>query len=128
MFRSKGKLVFDHLKHTKHFEPWWAMVICDRELQRYYAWHLLRYGKVANTASPWGAHISVIKGESAVDKSKWKLYHGTIIDFEYDAEGIDWNDNHAWVNVYCKQLSELRVELGLAYRPRFHLTIGRFDV
>ena len=127
MYKSKGKLVFDYLKHTKHFEPWWAMVLCDREIQRYYAWHLLKWGVKVNIASPWGAHISVIKGEAPPDKKKWKLYHGTVLEFEYDPD-IKWdNGEHAWANVYCQQLVDLRVELGLIYRPRFHLTIGRLD-
>lgn len=126
MLKSKGRLVYDHLSDTKHFEPWWAMLLCDWQIQKYYAWHLLKWGIKVNTASPWGAHISVIKGEK-VDPVKWKTLHGKMIEFEYDPD-IKWdNGEHAWINVYCETLTNLRVELGLTYRPRFHLTIGRLD-
>ena len=127
MFKGRGRLVFDYRNGSKVFEPWWAMVLCDREIQRYYAWHLLKRGRKADMASPWGTHISVIKGEEPKYKEKWLKYQRVWVEFEYTGNIRYDNDkqSHAWIDVYSQQLSDIRVDLGLFAKTRYHLTIGR---
>lgn len=126
-FRGTGKLRIDLKPGSKHFEPWWALVLCDEEICNYYAWHLKKWGREIEYGRLWGAHISAIKGEEPRDKSKWRKINQTI-EFWYTNQICYDNGKHAWLNVYSPQLSEIRVSLGLSVKPRYHLTIGRLKL
>lgn len=119
-----GTITFDMHRGTKHFEPWWALVICDDEIIRYYAWFLKKWGKPVDLSTLWKTHISWIKGDEPPHKRMWgkrqmvKFYYTNQIRFD--------NHKHAWLDVYSPDLSNLRQELGLPAKERYHLTIGRF--
>jgi hypothetical protein len=64
---------------------------------------------------------------------KWNLDYG-IIEFNY-AHTIRYDNGcHAWLDVECERLHEIRKELGLPEYPHFHkarrlslhLTLGRW--
>jgi hypothetical protein len=121
---STGRLQFDPGIGTKHYDPWWMLLIGDTEIQKLYAWYMKRWGLPVILSTHWGCHVSVIKHEEPPDKSLW----GNIdpaITFRYSSN-IRWeNGTHAWLDVYCPQLSEIRQEMGLPAKEWFHLTIGR---
>jgi hypothetical protein len=128
MYKTVGKLIFDPRKGTKDFEPWWVLLNLDREIQRYYAWHLERWGVEVCTGSQWGCHISVVKGEKPPLVDKWGQKHSKFIKIEYDGRIRYDNGKHAWIDVYSDELSDFRASLGLHRKRRFHITIGRLKL
>ncbi len=134
--RATGRLVYDFGKGTKLFEPWWIMVFTDQGIIDYYAWLSKSYGIPLQKGSAYGAHVSVSRGEAPPNTDKWGLWDGTEIEFRY-SHGMRWTPYHAWVDVYCEKLNELRLELGYPLKPHkylsdgrvlpqsFHLTVGR---
>ncbi len=73
------------------------------------------------------AHVSVVRRETPPLMSAWGVHEGAPVWFEY--ENIIANDEkYYWLNVRCKRLEEIRVELGLEphpwWRNSYHLTIG----
>lgn len=122
--KSHGWLQFDPRRGTKHFEPWWALLMCDDGIPELYAWFLRKYGIATDPSKLWGTHISVIKGHEPLDKSMWGKRFQPI-EFWYSNQ-IRWDNKvHAWLDVFSPQMSEIRESMGLAPKTHFHLTIGR---
>jgi hypothetical protein len=119
-----GSIQFDPGMGTKHFEPWWMLLVTDQEIIRYYAWLLKKHGKPLWLSTLWGAHVSAIKHQEPPDKKLWgtKLPEVTFRYTDY----IRWdNGTHAWLDVYSPELSRIRQLMGLPAKEWFHLTIGR---
>lgn len=125
MFYSSGYLQVDPLPGTKHFEPWWALLICDKDIAGYYSWHLKKFGIESNTANLWGIHISITRGEEPPNKELWNKQNGKLFNFGYDGFIRFDNGEHAWIDIYSEELSNFRESLGLIPKNKFHLTIGR---
>lgn len=129
-FQSYGILCFDPGKGTKHFDPYWAIVECDRDIADYYRWHLLQRG--VDTWPPnglWGFHISAIKGEEPTKNlNEWGKFHGHKISFNYGDYISYSNGRHAWLNCWSDDLSDIREYYGLDVAERklkYHMTLGR---
>lgn len=127
MFTSSGIVRFDPLKGSKHHEPWWCLLECDKQVAEYYAWLIKRYGLPVNTSSPWGTHISIIKGETVPNPSQWGKLEGAEIEFHYNHWVRFDNGQHAWVDVYSEDLAAVRESVGLPFKPWYHLTVGRLE-
>lgn len=124
---SSGWLHFDPKKGTRHFEPWWCLLICDEEIPKYYGWYCKRWGMPVQTGSRWRTHISFIRGEKPQRMPFWGRREKERVEFRY-THLVRWeNGKHAWLDVYCPRLSEIRVELGLKAKSTYHLTIGRLE-
>ncbi len=123
---STGRLAFDPSLGTRHYNPWWALMLCDEGIIDYYAWLLRRRGVVVNKGSHWGAHVCFVRGEEPADKTAWGVDPGPV-EFRY-SNVVRWdNGYHAWLDVWCPTLTEIRNRLGLKAKARtyYHLTIGR---
>ena len=127
MFTSTGILHYDPGQGSKQFDPWWALLTCDDEIAKYYAWQLKRRGVEVypNDKSLWGTHLSVLKGAEPPNPQAWGKYEGYEVQFHYTHLIRFDNGKHAWVDVYSEELSEIRLELGFDAKPWYHLTIGR---
>lgn len=127
MFTSTGVLHYDPGQGLKHHEPWWALLLCDNEIARYYAWQLKKHGieVYSNDKGLWKTHISVMKGEVPPNLNIWKKYEDYQVTFDYNHWVRFDNGEHAWVDVYSEELSSIREELGFGFKPWFHMTIGR---
>jgi hypothetical protein len=127
MFTSTGILYYDPGLGTKQFEPWWALLLCDNEISRYYAWQLRRQGIEvhSNDKGLWKTHVSVMKGEAPANPSLWKKYDGYEVEFHYSHIIRYDNGEHAWVDVYSEDFSAIREELGFPCKPWYHMTVGR---
>jgi hypothetical protein len=126
---STGTALYDPGQGTKHFEPWWALLLCDEGILEYHAWLMRRQGVEVEVGSRWGAHICFVRGEQPADLRAWGVDPGPIT-FQYTPV-VDWtNGYHAWLWVWSPQLTDLRQRLGLPVKPRtfYHLTIGRLVV
>lgn len=127
MFTSTGILHYDPGLGSKRYDPWWALLICDDELARYYAWQLKKHGVEVypNDKGLWGTHVSVLKGAVPENQINWGKYEGYEVEFHYNHLIRYDNGKHAWVDVYSEDLSYIRQELGFDSKPWYHLTIGR---
>ena len=134
MLNSTGILHYDPGVGTKNFDPNWAILLCDDEIARYYAWHLKRRGVelYSNDKGLRKTHISVMKGADVPDPTAWGKYQDYEIQFHYTQIIRYDNGKHAWVDVYSEELSQIREELGFPPKYWYHMTIGRlmrpFDV
>lgn len=72
-------------------------------------------------------HISVVRGESILNKRKWFCYNNHLINFKLKENILHKNDNYYWINIECPFLYLVRQELDLSYIPKypFHLTIAK---
>jgi len=127
MFTSTGILHYDPGKGLKHFDPHWALLLCDNEIARYYAWQLKKHGieTHSNDKGLWKTHISVLKGDEPPDFTSWGKYEGFEVEFHYSHIIRFDNGKHAWVDIFSEDLSAIRQELGFVAKPWYHLTIGR---
>lgn len=127
MFTSTGILHYDPGLGTKQYDPWWALLVCDDEVSRYYAWLLKRNGVEVypNDKGLWGTHISVLKGDPPPIPEPWGKYKNYEVEFHYNHLVRFDNGKHAWVDVYSEDLSMIRQELGFDSKPWYHMTIGR---
>lgn len=143
-----GKDVKPRLRKSNktRFDPWWAILICDDGLSRFYRsfieknrtitmssaeWLKLRglpdndklwdvnipNGKVSPPS--WGPHVSLIRGEKPIDESLWGKYEGKIFEFAYDPQYINTNGKHWWFRVISPELEAVRLELGLTPQPTY---------
>lgn len=121
---DSGSLIFDPGKGTKHYDPWWMLVSCDRGVIDLYCWFLKKYGKTITPNRLWGPHISVIKHEEPPAKHLWGNWTEPV-NFRY-SNHVRWDNGcHAWLDVYSPDLSLIRQEMGLRAKEWFHLTLGR---
>lgn len=127
MFTSTGILQYDPGQGSKKFEANWALLMCDDELSRYYAWHLKKYGieTYSNDKGLWKTHISVMKGDDVISPEAWGKYEGYEVEFHYNHIVRFDNGKHAWLDIYSEDLSAIREELGFPFKPWYHLTVGR---
>lgn len=80
MFTSTGIIQYDPGLNTKQFESNWALLLCDDDIARYYAWHLKKFGieTYSNDKSLWKTHISFLKGDEVISSDLWKKYNGYL--------------------------------------------------
>lgn len=123
---ARAKIIYDPLPGTKHWEDHWMYAQTSFDFIRMYNYFCVKKGWRLDVGTPHGAHISVIKGEKPKYPEFWKYMDKQWIEFQYEPAPYSDNGKHVWINVYSKQLSDIRIKLGLRERSRFHITIGRF--
>lgn len=136
--KTTGKLVYDFGKGTKLYEPWWLLVLCDKEIINYYAKLCVDAGILLQKGSAYGAHVSVTRGEIPPNIEKWGKYDNEEIEL-FHSHNVRWSKYHAWIDVYSERLNEIREELGYPLKPQkilsdgrilsqsFHISIGRIN-
>jgi len=103
----------------------------DPQISAYYKGLLPKWYKC--NQQRYAPHITVVRKEKPLDLTKWELYEGKVIDFQY--EPVVYNDEtYYWLNCYSKDLENIRSELGLPIWAKyncppdlkhcFHMTIG----
>lgn len=68
----------------------------------------------------WPAHITVVRPhkEIPVALEFWGKYEGELVEFEYQ-NYLHSGKVYLWLNVFCKRLEEIRIELGLPVSSEF---------
>ena len=134
MFRSLptsiGTLRYSPKLVGNRSEKWWAVLDCDLGLGVYYRhqFWLAHYRTVKLVRASWAEHITIIRNEEPLFKEAWEKYPGRSFEFSYDpvpeSNGLYW-----WLSVYCPELWNLRLELGLPREPEFpfHLSFGHCE-
>lgn len=106
---------------------------CDQAISDYYRDLMPKY--IRPNPQRYGAHVSVVRKETP-DVAKWGLHEGRRLAFKYTGH-VFFGQVYCWLNVFCKDLEDVRLELGLPVsseytRPPegfvkcFHLTLGNF--
>lgn len=139
LLNGTGILLYDPSRPgMKSKTDWWIVVNTDNEICRYYRWWVWKRYMIDLKQPAWGAHISVLRGSRPQDDKihLWKKYHGKTIKFQYlpyvrqtdrETDGAD----HFWfIDVWSKQLNDIREELGFPIifnnKPiTYHITVGR---
>lgn len=108
-------------------EKWWLVLDCVEGIGNYHRglYRLFHHGTRELMKPAWDSHITVIRNEEPSDKSLWEKYSGKAVKYEYHHEPLT-DGNYWWLNVFCEELLQIRVELGLPREPQFplHLSIG----
>lgn len=118
-YKSKGKLEY----YTR-----WLILLVDDEIAEYYRHLIHLWDRRLKLQHPkHGDHITVIAGkyEDVGNHPNWKKYHRQEVDFEYSID-IGSDGCYFWLPVECKQIEDIRVELGLPSKIPipWHLTVG----
>ena len=122
MFSSCGNLLY--------YPSWWLIMKVDEEICRYYR-NLIHfhYRSLQLNPSRNGAHITVIAGKYEKPDEEcerfWNRYQDEEVNFKYSPE-INTDGEYFWMEVECKRIEEIRIELGLTPKiPQpWHLTVG----
>lgn len=124
IFSSTGTLVYSD-------SPLKLILSVDQGISDFYFSTVPKTFKIRKQMYP--AHVSVVRNSSVPKYEFWGKYSGKVIEFEY--EDMVYNDEtYYWLNVFCKDLEDIREELGLTKsgdvslspdgRHKFHITIG----
>jgi hypothetical protein len=128
MFTSTGTIKY-------YSNPYKLIVEVDQDISEYYRKLIPKY--IDQPARQmYAAHISVVRNEIPPHLSLWGKYEEEEIEFYYDNE-VHFGEVYCWLNVWCKRLEEIRLELGLPVSSRFtlppegfircfHITLGNF--
>lgn len=127
---SIGTVRFDPGFGEPGYEPHWALLDCDAGIVEYHAWLLRRQGVDVMPGSRWGPHICFVRGEVPGNPERWGQANGRRVEFLYSHSARWDNGRHAWLDVWCPELTALRATLGLRVKEKttFHLTVGRLLV
>lgn len=128
----QGKLLYNPTRPLLKREEQSCTLILDLpkdDLASYYQWFLKqKYGQWLKLQSPmFGTHVTVVRPQEVnTSHPLWLAYEGQLVTIEYGFVERHWE---FWsLNVYSKELVNIRHELGLRTDFRLHITIGRqFD-
>lgn len=124
LFTSYGTLDYSYLKDSGYK----LNVLVDKQLAAYYRSLIPKHHMVNGTR--YAPHITVLRpvtrpgdkvrvAEVPSRLDKWGYYQNTIVEFTYSPY-IYNNPIYFWLRVYCQDLIDIRVELGLP--PNYHTT------
>jgi hypothetical protein len=114
LFSSIGKLHYD-LDNNGLYK---LIVLIDPAITSYYRALIPKYRTVHGQRH--APHISVIRKEPPQKLEFWGKYEDRDIEFHYD-NMIQCGTVYYWLNVFSKELEEIRVELGLPIASQYTL-------
>ena len=123
--------MFSGCGEIKTYDSWWliATPLCD--IGEYYRnmFNLENRARIKIQKPKIGQHITIVRREEPlINKEKWEEKDKLSISFEYDIS-FNVGDNHVWLNVFSKEMNDLRLFFGLPENPEYplHLTIGYIE-
>lgn len=128
LFQSIGVL---HYSHNDNYGYRLVMDV-DQGIADFYRSMLPKW--IDRKPQRYGAHVSIVRKEVPVNLDVWGKHEGQEIEFSY-SNMVQTGIVYFWLNVFCKRLEEIRVELGLPVSSEytlppegfvkcFHMTIG----
>lgn len=127
LYTSKGTL-----RYEKRGDAYKLIVEVDQGISDYYRSLIPKW--IAVQPQMYPAHVSVVRKETPINVEYWGRYEGEEIAFVYE-NIVRSGKVYFWLNVFCKRLEVVRLELGLPVRSEytippegftkcFHCTIG----
>lgn len=113
----------------------WVTVEVDQQLANYYLSLIPKYYKVIKPR--WPAHVTVARPEEDLSNlDNWGIHEGESVQFVYDPTILE-EKGFWWFNLWCKEMENIRLELGLSIKSRitipppgytkcFHCTVGTY--
>lgn len=127
-----GTLVYDPRRGGKVSGKNWCVVNLYDDTPRYYQKLIaMEYGVPFPfmTTPSWGSHVSVIRGEKLLKNSHlWKKYEGKKVTFKYSKDVYMTMSGFIFLDVVCKELTDIRDSFGLKSDWNFHLTLGKIEL
>jgi hypothetical protein len=129
---SKGTLKY-------HNEPYKLILEVDQGIGDFYRSLIPKYMPAKKPLYP--THVTVVRGgkdglviEYPIHLEFWGKYEGEEVEYHYDPI-VQCGTVYYWLNVFCKRLEDIRVELGMSvnspytlppegFLKCFHMTIG----
>lgn len=105
----------------RYGDNWRLVLEIEQELADYYRSLIPRYYGVVRPG--YRAHVTVVRPEKEIppDHSCWGQYEGLVVPFQYSSEIRTCETKRFfWLDVYCRQLELIRLELGLSVRRMFN--------
>lgn len=94
----------------------WVFVYIDDQLADYYYAMIPKYYKTIKSRRP--AHVSVVRPEeSIINLENWGKHDGERVSFVYHPD-ILVEKEFWWFNLWCKEMENIRLELGLSIKSR----------
>lgn len=104
IYHARGRLEYG--------DGWRLVLLVEQDLSDYYRslvpkWHAVNRPR-------WPAHITVVRQdkENPPHVRHWGRYQSDFVDFAYSPI-VQWDETYFWLNVWCQQLEDIRIELGL---------------
>ena len=135
VIKVRGILDFNPINWTKKHESQasWkkvAVIKTDCELDRYYAWFLVKRFNLTLNKNLRGSHVTFINDKVNFERFDQvaKMFQGKEIDFYLELEPKS-NGEHWWLRVYCPDAENIRDIMGLPRDPYFglHFTLGHVN-
>lgn len=114
------------------------VVEVDKDLARYYRSLIPKY--IDSNGTRWAPHITVVRPykETVPNKQFWGKYQDEVVEFQYE-NCVRFDKIYFWLNVFCKRLETIRIELGMSvtspftrppdgYAKAFHCTIANSKI
>lgn len=123
-----------NLRYSQADYGYKLIVEVDQGISEYHRALLPKW--IDSNRQKYPAHISVVRHEVPPNLGLWGSHEGEEVEFNYTHE-IFFGQVYCWLNVFCKKLEQIRLELGLpvssqytrppnGYLKCFHLTLGNF--
>lgn len=111
---------FESTGQLQYSKDWRLVLRVDQDLADYYRSLIPKWMPCQRPR--WAAHITVVRQEKEipVNKQYWWKYNKEPVNFFYIPH-IHHGKVYYWINVYCKRLEEIRLELGLPVHSQFTL-------
>lgn len=127
----EGVIRYDPPRHgMKKNTNYWCILELPDDLVKYYQ-HFVKTDLHIPIADPsWGAHVSIVRGETPPKIDMWKKYDGKKVKIRYYPY-IHVKKDPKKAGLYCfidfevPFFRQIRRELGLECKYTFHFTIGR---
>lgn len=128
LYKSVGTLHYDRTRNGGYK----LVLMVDQEISNYYRALIPKW--IYTQPQMYPAHVSVVRKEVPINLDAWGKYEGHKVEFFYSPI-IHSGKVYYWLNVFCKRLEEIRIELGLpvsspytlppeGFVKAFHTTIG----
>lgn len=117
-----GTLKYDP---AKKFGKWWLMMEVSAPIVLDAQAELLRTKGVRFKVKTYNRQVAVIVGETPAYPTRWKMYEGCQVSFEY-GEVFQKVEHYWWTAVFSGDLVRVREELGLCRLPLdgFYMNLG----
>lgn len=108
----------------------WCILELPHELVKYYQYFVKTDLHIPLADPSWGAHVSIVRGETPPKPELWKKYDGKRVKIRYYPY-IHVKKDPKKAGLYCfidfevPFFRKIRAELGLQSKYTFHFTIGR---
>lgn len=127
----EGVIRYDPPRHgMKKNTNYWCILELPEDLIKYYQYFVKTDLHIPIADPSWGAHVSIVRGETPPNHGVWKKYDGKKVKIKYypyihvkkdpKKEGL-----YCFIDFEVPFFHKIRRELGLECKYTFHFTIGR---